>query len=175
MSDENYRQILREYGGEVMAFIRHIVPNRQDAEELAQDTFIKAFRSFGSYDPQRGELMPWLLRIAYHEALMFLRRQKRLTRYLEDDDLLLRTISDDEADTLLAELRERRICALEEAIVRLSPEDQTLLHLYYNNRWRLQQIGEVMERDAAYLATRLQRIRKKLCVMIKTIEDDGDE
>lgn len=174
MHDENYRQILREYGSEVLTFIRRIVPNRQDAEELAQDAFVKAFRSFDSFDPQRGEMRPWLLRIAYREVLMFLRRQKR-QYYLEEDGHLMRTISDDEADRILSEMRERRIMALEEAVKRLPPEDQTLLHLYYNKGWRLQQIGEVMERDAAYLATRLQRIRKKLCVMIKTIEDDGDE
>lgn len=175
MHEEIYRQILRQHAAEVLGFIRRIVPQRQDAEELAQDTFIKAFRSLDSYDSRRGNMRPWLLRIAYREALMHLRQQAR-TLYMEEIDGAGRLqVSDDEAERMLADIREERIQMLEEAVRRLPPEDQTLLHLYYNNRWRLQQIGEVMERDAAYLATRLQRIRKKLCVMIKTIEDNEDE
>ena len=174
-NEETYRQILRQYGSEVLTFIRRIVPRRQDAEELAQDTFVKAFRSMDSYNSHRGELRPWLLRIAYREALMFLRRQNRTFLLDELDRAGSLQVSDDEADRMLADRREQHIRVLEEAVSRLSPEDQALLHLYYTNGWRLQQIGEVMERDAAYLATRLQRIRKRLCVMIKTIENDGNE
>ena len=116
----------------------------------------------------------WLLSIAYREALMHLRRQKQQTCYLEDDERRLNMISDDEADQMLSEMQELRIKNLEKAVRRLPPEDQTLLHLYYMDGLRLQQIAEIMGHDAAYHANRLQRIRKRLCVMIKTIED-GDE
>lgn len=174
MQEDKCRQLLRQYGGEVMTFIRRIVPQQCDAEELTQDSFMNAFRSINTYDSHRGSMKHWLLSIAYREALMHLRRQKPQTCYLEDDERRLNMISDDEADRMLSEIREQRIKNLEEAVRRLPPEDQTLLHLYYIDGMRLQQIVEIMGHDAAYLATRLQRIRKRLCVMIKTIED-GDE
>ena len=174
MQEEKCRQLLRQYGGEVMTFIKRIVPQQCDAEELTQDTFINAFRSINTYDSRRGSMKHWLLSIAYREALMHFRRQKQKTCYLEDDERGLNMISDDEADGMLSEMREQRIKNLEEAVRKLSPEDQTLLHLYYKDGMRLQQITEIMGHDVAYLATRLQRIRKRLCVMIKTIED-GDE
>jgi len=174
MQEEKCRQLLRQHGGEVMTFIKRIVPQQCDAEELTQDTFIKAFRSIATYDSRRASIRHWLLRIAYSEVLMHLRRQKQKTCYLEDDERRLNMISDDEADRMLSEIREQLIKNLEEAVRRLPPEDQTLLHLYYIDGMRLQQIAEIMGHDAAYLATRLQRIRKRLCVMIKTIED-GDE
>lgn len=117
----------------------------------------------------------WLLRIAYHEVLMHLRRQKRQTYYLEDNEKWLDKISDDEADRMLSEMQEQRIRNLENSIRKLPPEDQTLLHLYYIDGMRLLQIGEIMDHDAAYLATRLQRIRKRLCVMINNIDADGEE
>lgn len=174
MQEERCRQILRQYGGEVMTFIRRIVPQLCDAEELTQDTFIKAFRTIDVFDSHRGQMKHWLLGIAYREALMHLRQQKSQMRYLEDDERLLSMVSDDEADRLLSEIHEQRVLALEEAVRRLPPEDRTLLHLYYNDGMRLQQIADIMDHDAAYLATRLQRIRKKLCVMIKTIEDGNE-
>ena len=175
MQEEYYRQIIRQYGGEIRAFIGRMVPQRCDADELAQDTFVKAFRSISSYDSSRGSMNQWLLRIAYHEALMYLRRHKQQTCYLEDDERWLNRISDDEADRMLSEMQEQRIRNLEDTISRLSAEDQTLLHLYYHDGMHLRQISEIMDHDAAYLATRLQRIRKRLCVMIKTIEADEDK
>ena len=171
MQEEEYKQIIRRYGGEIRAFIGRMVPQRCDADELTQDTFVKAFRSISSYGSCRGEIKHWLMRIAYREALMYLRRHKQHTCYLEDDERLLSRISDDEADRMLSEMQEQRIRNLEDAIRKLSPEDQTLLQLYYNEGMRLRQIAEIMGHDAAYLATRLQRIRKRLCVMIKSIED----
>lgn len=174
MQEEQYKQILKQYGSEVMAFIKRLVPQQCDAEELTQDTFIKAFRSIHSYDSSRAPMKHWLFGIAYHEALMHLRRQKSQTYYLEYDERQLSMVSDDEADHVLSEMKEQRIRSLEEAVKKLSPEDQTLLHLYYSDGMRLRQITEIMDHDAAYLATRLQRIRKKLCLMIKTMEY-GDE
>lgn len=175
MQEEFYRQMLRQYGGEVMTFIRRIVSQQSDAEDLAQDTFIKAFRSIDSFDSSRGTMRHWLLGIAYREVLMHLRRQKYRTCYLEDDERILVTISDDEADRLLSEKYEKRIRTLEESIQRLSPEDQTLLQLYYIDGMHLQQIAGIVGHDAAYLANRMHRIRKRLCVMIKTKETDGEE
>ena len=71
---------------------------------------------------------------------------------------------------MLAELKEQRINALHEAVSTLMPEDQMLLHLYYADDLPLKEISEIVGHDHFYLATRLQRIRKKLCAIIKGIE-----
>lgn len=120
----------------MLTFIRRIVPQLCDAEELTQDTFIKAFRSINSFDSHRGQMKHWLLGIAYREALMHLRQQKSQMRYFEDDERFFSVVSDDEADRLLSEIHEQRVLALEEAVRRLPPEDRTLLRLYYNDGMR---------------------------------------
>ena len=174
-NEAQYIQILREYGPAVRAFIRSIIPQREDAEEVAQDTFVKAFGHLTAYDASRSPMKNWLLGIAYNETRMYFRKRQAAVVCLEDDERLVNTVSDDEADRLLAETRERRIEALTDAIRRLKPEDQMLLHLYYTEGLPLKEIAGSIGHDHLYLATRLQRIRKKLCVMIKTIEDNGEE
>ena len=84
--------------------------------------------------------------------------------------VLIRYYYDEETDCMLAELKEQRINALHEAVSTLMPEDQMLLHLYYAEDLPLKEISEIVGHDHFYLATRLQRIRKKLCAIIKGIE-----
>ena len=131
--------------------------------------FVKAFQQLDSYQAERGTLKNWLLGIAWNEVLMFLRKGQPVIADLEPEALSL-YISDEETDRMLAEQKEQRIKALHEAVATLKPEDQMLLHLYYTEDLPLKEIAEIVRRDSPYLATRLQRIRKKLCTILKGIE-----
>ena len=68
------QRLLAEYGPAVFRTVQHIVPRREDAEEVYQDVFVKALQGIGTYDPQKASLATWLSRIAYREAISFLRR-----------------------------------------------------------------------------------------------------
>lgn len=175
MQDERqYRQIIREHGSHIMAFICRSIPVREDAEEIAEDVFVKAFSRLSTYDAKRGSMRNWLLGIACHEVLMFMRRRRPLTISLEPE-ARYQGITDEEADRLLAETHEQRIATLQNAIQMLKTEDQLLLQLYYTEQLPLKEIAVIAGHDHLYLATRLQRIRKKLCTMIKQTRRDEHE
>lgn len=72
------------YGQEVFTMIARMVPDRMDAEELAQDTFLRAFRNIGSYDSKQASLSTWLCRIAYRLTLNFLKRSRPYMISIED-------------------------------------------------------------------------------------------
>lgn len=165
----DFALIIRQYGATIRHFVERTIRQREDAEEVAQDVFVKAFQRLSTYDAERGSLKSWLLGIAYHEVLMWLRKNQRQTIHLESDALHEET-TDDEAERLLAEVRGQRIQALQEAVTQLSHEDQMLLQLYYREELPLKEIASVAGHDHLYLATRLQRIRKRLCTIIKRIE-----
>ena len=74
------------------------------------------------------------------------------------------------ADSVLNDSTPRRIEYLRQAIRRIPPDDQTLLHLYYIDDRPLKEIAYIIDRPSSYLATRLQRIRKKLYIMIKDMD-----
>ena len=66
--------MVSRYGQYIFAMIARQVGDQMDAEELTQDTFIRAFSHIGSYDPKRASLATWLSRIAYRLTLDFLQR-----------------------------------------------------------------------------------------------------
>ena len=161
-SDE-YAYFVRTYSGQVLDFVSRMVGDTGDAEELAQDTFVRAFRSLGQFDG-RSSWITWALRIAYHTTLNHLKRQRQ--RWLNIDELPLADTADDDFNTG----REERIQLLETAIDTLPPDEQTLLHLYYYDDRSLQDIAYIMDAEPGLLATRLFRIRKKLLLMMKENE-----
>ena len=161
-SDE-YAYFVRTYSQQVLDFVGRMVSDAGDAEELAQDCFVRAFRSLSQFDG-RSSWLTWVLRIAYHAALSHLKRQRH--QWLNIDDLPIADTADDDLNTD----REERIRLLETAIDRLSPDEQLLLHLYYYEDRPLKDIAYITDAEPGVLATRLHRIRKKLLLMMKEDE-----
>ena len=68
----------------VFSQVVRIVPSQEDAEEVYQDVFVKAFRHIESYDERKSSLSSWLMRIAYHEALNYMRGRNIRKITIED-------------------------------------------------------------------------------------------
>ena len=167
-SDE-YGYFVRTYSAQVLDFVSRMVSDAGDAEELAQDAFVRAFHSLGQFDG-RSSWLTWVLRIAYNTALNHLKRQRQ--QWLSIDDLPLSRMlryyrSEPTTDDDLSTDREERIQQLDAAIGRLPADEQLLLHLYYYDDRQLRDIAYIMDAEPGLLATRLHRIRKKLLLMLK--------
>lgn len=162
---EEFGYFVNRYSQDVIDFTHRMVDNISDAEDLAQDSFVKAYRSLSSFDG-RSSFYTWLCRIAYHEALNFLNRRKRYCILATDESLIESELLDDELSTG----KEERIERMEEAIDSLNPDEQMLIHLYYYDDLPLREIAFIMDVEPNALATRLHRIRKKLLIMIKQKE-----
>ena len=160
---EDFAQLVRRHAAAVIDFAARLLPDHREAEEVAQDAFVKAFRQLSSF---RGEssFLTWVQRIAYHEGIDRLRKRRL---YMVDLDQVLTMLEDEE----LPMEREERILLMEEAIDKLAPDDQLLLHLFYYEDRPLREISYIMDAKPKTLAQRLRRIRKKLMVMIKQNEN----
>lgn len=163
VSKEDFAQLVRQHAAAVIDFTARLLPDRREAEEVAQDAFVKAFRNLSSF---RGEssLLTWVQRIAYHEAVDHLRQQRPYMVAIDEVPTLL------EDEEMVME-REERILLIEEAVDRLTPDDQLLLHLFYYEDRPLRDIAYIMDVEPNTLSQRLHRIRKKLMVMIKQKEN----
>ena len=147
-----------------------MVADIADAEEVAQDAFVKAFRSLDSFAGQ-SSFLTWVCRIAYHESLNHLKR-KRLY-WTSIDELPLS--QDDVEEEELSSGREERIALMEEALDDLPPDERMLIHLYYYEDRPLREIAFIMDAESNALGVRLHRIRKKLLRMIKQKENEQTE
>ena len=161
ISKEDFARLVQQYASQVLDFTTRLLSDRREAEEVAQDAFVKTFRSLDTFNFQ-SSFCTWVCRIAYHMSLDRLKRQHPY--YVDIDNLP--AIADEELSTG----REERIALMEEAIDDLTNDEQLLIHLYYYEDRPLRDIAYIMDVEPNALATRLHRIRKKLSRMIKQKE-----
>lgn len=166
MNEEN--EIVRQYGQSVFAIIFRMVGNQQDAEELTQDALLQGIRQRKSHDPQQSSLRTWFCSIAYHTALNHLRRPAIQTLPFEEEHIS--TQAEAEMQALFQQPDDYRTELLERAIGLLSPEERTLIMLFYYNELSLADIGFITGQQPGAIATRLHRIRKRLYHLIKRMQ-----
>ena len=167
---EAFKALMDGYGDYVMRIVERMIPLEPEAQEVVQDVFIGAYRTLKSYDFEKASFATWLTRIAYHKIADHLKQKGKAMLYIEEHESLIDRVTDEMADSVLNDSTPRRIEYLRQAIRRIPPDDQTLLHLYYIDDRPLKEIAYIIDRPSSYLATRLQRIRKKLYIMIKDMD-----
>ena len=155
---EGQTEMVSRYAERVFAMIARQVPDMMDAQELTQDSFLRAFSHIDSYNPHKASLSTWLCRIAYHLTLDHLRRRRPVIVAMEDNT----DISDEELEAELNTGREERIEQLMEVIDELPDDERMLLTLYYFEDRPLTEITYITGIEPAALANRLYRTRKKL-------------
>ena len=163
-----YALLVDCYRARLFAFVATMVTCREDAEELAQDSFVRAYTQLAQYDSRRSSFYTWLRCIAYRLCMKHLRRHPGV--WFETDEQTLQAIPDEESDNVLETDDDQRIRLLNEAIHRLPPTERLLVQQHYFEQQSLAEIAIITDTDAGTLATRLHRIRKKLYQYIKTKE-----
>ena len=175
-----FRQLAGRYAEQVLRMVARLIPSHEEAEEATQDALLEAFQSLARYDARQASFQTWLMRIAYHTALKHYRQHHKSVQFVEmerDDgenqSSWLDTIQDDETDVLLDDTD--RVTLMERAIDMLKPDDQMLLNLYYFDNRPIREISCITEHDEGYLRSRLQWIRKRIAITIKTLESNEEE
>jgi len=164
---DDFRLLIRRYQGYVQTLVGRMIPRVEDVEDVVQDTFVAVYRNLASYDANKASFPTWLSRIAYYTTIHHLRDRREAMAYLEDNETLLASVSDEEADRLWEEAPETEANLLDEALMHLKAEERLLVHLFYYEGKSLAEISYILGAEPGTLATRLCRIRKKLYIIIK--------
>lgn len=164
-----YAYFVKRYSQKVLDFTMHMVSNRADAEELAQNAFVKAFNKFETFE-RRASFLTWVSRIAYNESINHLKRRKICLIDIDDTQ-----IAESQIDEDLSTGRDERIRLMKDAIECLQPDERMLVQLYYYEDKPLQEIAFIMDAEPNALAVKLHRIRKKLLAIIKQKENEQVE
>lgn len=155
-----YSVIVDRYKDLVYSVVIKIVKSREEAEETAQDTFLKAFHALPAFKHE-ARFSTWLFRIAYNTAVSKTRRKQVTTTAI--DDKLIENYSTDEIRENIGKLdEEEKVKTLQKAILTLNPDDQVLINLFYINRQSIEEIASITNLSDANVKVKLHRIRKKL-------------
>lgn len=163
--------LVEQYSGQMYALALRICGNREDAEEVTQDAFIKIHENLKKF---RGEssFSSWAYRITYNTAISYIRKHKR-TRYSE---LYNERVHSEENRGILPEeengealTRESNLLRLENAMEKLPPDDKVLILLFYREDKPVREIAGIMDLSENNVKTRLHRIRKRLGVIYENL------
>ena len=159
-----FSYFLDKYGQSVYTLIAHIVNSECDAEELTQDTFMKAFDKLSSFNG-KSSFSTWIYRIAYNTAISFTRKRNIEVNVIDDSAWNL--ISDTEVDNALNDDTEENLEKLQKALSRLLPEERMLIALFYEEEKNIQEIQQITNISESNIKVKLHRIRKKLYIFMK--------
>jgi RNA polymerase sigma-70 factor (ECF subfamily) len=171
-SEPAFGEIVARYQRPIFGLIVRMIRDQGRAEELAQDTFVKAFRALHTYDVQR-KFSSWLLTIAHHVAIDELRRNTLDIRSLDsmlDEGEGTFEIQDLKAATpaALAERGELAV-ALQTAIDRLRPEYREVVTLRYERELDYDEIAEITGLPMGTVKSSLHRARKEMAEHLETL------
>lgn len=163
---EQFEHILNRYSGQVFNLISHIVPCKEDAEELTQDVFIKVFRLLSTFK-EESSFSTWIYRIATNTALSAARKMKHDTLHL--DDAAYSNIPEEIIDEALDNDSEERLQRLSDAIEMLCADERALITLYYINEKPIAEVASVLGLTASNVKIKLHRTRKKLYLIMNDL------
>ena len=157
---EAFSPIVEKYRQLAFSLSMKITRNREDAEEAAQDAFVKAYKSLESFKGGAA-FRTWFFRIVYTTAIYRVRRSKQFTVSLEDYKLSDNDILDTE--NAIGQMNaEERSLQLHKAMEMLAPEESAILNLYYFEDLPVEEIAIIMDLSASNVKVKLFRTRKKL-------------
>ena len=165
-----YADLVKRHQRFIFTLAMRFAKNREDAEEIAQDCFIKAYRSLANF--QGGsKFSTWLYSIVYTTAMTFLRKKRVDTTSIDDEDVYLQVANQQGSmENNYAEKRSRSYY-VNLAINQLLPDDTTIITLFYNGEQSLEEIAETLGMEANTVKVKLfrarQRLREKLERLLK--------
>ena len=161
---EQYEYFLDRYGQQVFVLVDRIVSCQEDAEELTQDVFLKAFQQLSSFKAE-SSFSTWIYRIATNLAISAVRKKRN--DVLRLDDSVFANLSDTQVDEALEDESEEQMERLQQAMNQLEADERALITLYYLEEKLLAEVAFILGMTEGNAKVKLHRIRKKLYIFIK--------
>ena len=160
-----FGELVERYQGYVFTIIIRMVKVREEAEEVAQDTFVKAFESLASF---RGEskFSSWLYSIAYRKALDRIRKNKKYKASQLLEDITESEEGNSENALHILEDKERKQ-QIQDCIMQLPEVDAALITLYYFEDQSIKEIAGITQLSEENIKVKLYRSRKKLFSLLQ--------
>jgi RNA polymerase sigma factor (sigma-70 family) len=152
-----YRDLANRHKDYAFTVAYKIAGTREDAEEIAQDAFIQAFQALPSFN-QEAKFTTWFYRIVFNAALMFKRKNRIQTEDIETSFSAQFASADTDNDLKIKEQR----AYIQQALNHLSPDDVTMITLFYLKEQSLEEIAQIVGISAETAKVKLCRARKRL-------------
>jgi RNA polymerase sigma factor (sigma-70 family) len=155
-----FSELVERYQSFVFTIALRYANQREDAEEIAQDVFVKAYRSLADFR-SGSKFSTWLYTITANTSITFLRKRKLEMHSLTDERIFERAdIKDPNEENIL--IQKSRAAVINKAIRLLNSEDATIITLFYQGEQSLEEVGQILGITPNNAKVKLHRARQKL-------------
>jgi len=156
-----YADLVKRHQRFVFTLALRFTKVREDAEEIAQDCFIKAYRSLASFHGQ-SKFTTWLYSIVYTTAMTSLRKKRVATDSIDDENTLIQLESRASGYDVNNVENKSRSFYLSKAIDQLLPDDAAIITMFYKGEQSLEEIAQALGMEANTVKVKLFRARQRL-------------
>lgn len=162
-----YAGLVNRYQNYVFTLVLRFTKNREDAEEVSQDVFIKAYRALADFKGT-AKFSTWLYTIVNNTCITFLRKKKLQTHSLDNEKLFELADSYDSGMRANQVEQKSKLAMVNKAIALLAPDDAEVITLFYKAEQSLDEIAQVLGIEANAAKVRLHRARTRLKEKMET-------
>ena len=159
--EEQFKVLIDKYKHFAFTLAHNIINNREEAEEAAQDSFMKAFRALAKFNRQ-AKFSTWLYRIVSNTAITYSRRNK----VKKEDIETVKNVSAAPSQGLEKQDQQR---FLQKGLSLLSEHDRLVISLFYLKELSLEEIAEITGIKATLVKVQLHRARKRLANQLQIL------
>ena len=152
-AESGFRLLMQSYKEALYWHIRRLVVSHDDAQDAAQEAFIRIFRSFGQYN-EKNSLRAWIFRIATNEALRLIERRREVSMPIEG-------AFDMQADCYI-NYSDLEAVRLQKAILSLPPKQQLAFNLRYYDEMDYEEIAQIANTTAASVKSSYHVAKEKI-------------
>lgn len=165
-----FSRLVQAYQRPVFNLTYRMLGNNEEAEDAAQETFLRAYSRLGQYDPEM-KFSTWLFSIANHHCIDRLRK-RRATHISIDDNPVLENLEEDSPQPEHRAMDEERSTEMQALLGQLDPDYRTPLVLRYWEDMSYEEIAAAMGTTVAAVKSRLFRGRQQLVALYQRNESE---
>jgi len=156
-----YALLVERYKAFVFTIVLRYISSREDAEEVSQDIFVKAFRSLADFKGA-SKFSTWLYTITTTSCLTFLRKKKLDVQSLDNEKVFAAADNIDSGMSANQVEQKSRVTMVNEAIKMLNSDDAQVLTLFYKGEQTLEEIATILGKEPNAVKVQLHRARARL-------------
>lgn len=162
-----YGQLVTRYQNYVFTLALRMVKSREDAEEVAQDAFIKAYKYLADFKGA-SKFTTWLYTIVNNTGISFLRKKKLTVHSLDNENVYTAAANQDSGMSANTVEQKSKVNMVNEAIGLLSGDDAQIITLFYKAEQSLEETAQVLGIEVNAAKVRLHRARTRLKQKMET-------
>jgi RNA polymerase sigma factor (sigma-70 family) len=157
-----YADLVDQYKSYAYTIALRIVNDRAEAEEVAQDSFVKAYNYLKTFNKQ-ARFSTWLYRIVFNTAISYKRKNRLITVGIENKQVE----NPERADAGIE--RDDKTIFIGQALRKLNDADQLAIQLFYIKEFSLEEVADLMGQNVNTIKVRIHRARQRLADELKVL------